>query len=193
MKSIITFIALALAVNAQSQIEVSSIGASAKSEYYHFKDSKIYGSAFTFQSVLNDHFILNAEYSMATDTWITGESAYLWGVNRGTFIDHLTTVGGNIGYRFHPKEKIKVDLMAGLFRYSFDQHVVYDVRWIEDGFSRLETRTDYQSAQGIGGNVNLTASWLFSKYMGLNMGIGLQSHQHTEPYIQIGLELGLLR
>lgn len=152
----------------------------------------MFGYDFTLQTVLDNNLILNAEFGRAESGWWYNEFAF-FGVRTGTFVDNFTTIGGNIGYRFHPHEKIKFDLTGGLFHYSFDERNIYKAEWYEGALYRSEIRRTNLSAQGLGANVNLRANWLFSKYAGLNVGIGAQSHIHTEPYIQIGLEFGLLR
>ena len=192
MKTLLFIGAFLMCTATFGQVQLQSFGLNAKTDRFNFKDSKMFGYDFTLQTVLDNNLILNADFGRAESGWWYNELS-LFGVRTGTFVDNFTTVGGNIGYRFHPHKNLKFDLTGGLVRYSFNERIIYKAEWYEGEFYRSEIRRMNQKAAGLGANANLRANWLFSKHVGLNVGIGVQSHIHTEPYVQVGIEFGFLR
>ncbi|MFT5921384.1 MAG: hypothetical protein ACJAU0_000277 [Flavobacteriales bacterium] len=192
MKTLITSVALLLTISVSCQLELTSIGLNAKTDRLNFKDSQMLGYELTLQMVINNHFLLNTEYSQLDPSF--SEFTPFYGPELGTFPDEICTLGGNIGYRFTPHEQFAFDLTGGLFYYKFNERVVYDTQEVPNGWFPYTAAIDkWQATSGLGSNLTVRANWLFSKYVGLNFGIGIQNHQHTEPYIQFGLEIGKLR
>lgn len=192
MKILATVLAFLTVMSASSQIELTSIGFNIKGDFYSYNDSNIDGLEFAFQTVLDQNFIVNVEYSKLGDNSI-GNGGFLWGVNRGTFLENLTTVGGNVGYRLHANDKFKFDLTAGLHHFKLEERYVYDVDIQDGNQTSFQTQTELRSIKGIGPTAAVRANWLFSKYAGLNIGFGLQRLQDFRPFVQIGLEFGWLR
>lgn len=149
------------------------------------------GFEYTLQSVLNEHFLISAEYSkLGSWNW----DQVLQEPVLGTFPSEIRTIGGNIGYRFTSHEKMAIDLTTGFFYYTLKERVVYDTEYVPNGwFPYYDAIDKEQQASGLGTTFGFRANWLFSKYVGLNLSSGAQVHQEVVPFIQFGLEVGKLR
>jgi hypothetical protein len=175
------------AFTAFGQVTLSSLGINSKLESTNVSSNAMLGLEFTVQSVLNDHFIVNGEFSRVDNAnFSINFNVQPTGVTKKP--EGYLTFGANVGYRFLPHPRVGLDLLFGGYHYVLDERVGFPDANAEYGRSY---RTD--QSKGLGLNAGCRVNWNFTKFSSVNLGSGIQSTNGSNPYFQIGLELGLLR
>ncbi len=187
MRTLSSLCFILFAFTAFGQVTLSSLGINSKLESTKVSSNSMLGLEFTVQAVLNDHFIVNGEFSRVENASFSINFNLLPTEVTIKPEDYLT-FGANIGYRFLPHPRVGMDFLLGGYHFVLYERVGFPDANAEYGRGY---RTD--QSKGFGLNAGCRANWNFSKFSSVNLGWGIQSTNGTNPYFQVGLELGLLR